>query len=74
MKMSLKKRVADFLQRAAEYEKRATRVSDVEMQNVLRELGKQYRRLAAQVADDPYCTRRAGESRPSQSKGSRTRR
>ena len=32
------------------------------MRGVLRDLAEQYRRLAAEAADDPYCTRETRET------------
>jgi hypothetical protein len=60
--MSLKNRVGEFLQRSAEYEQRAALAHDFEMRGVLRDLAEQYRRLAAEAADDPYCTRETRET------------
>ena len=62
MRVSLKNRVGEFLQRSAEYEQRAALTHDLEMRNVLRDLAEQYRRLAAEAADDHYCTRETRET------------
>jgi hypothetical protein len=53
----LEKWKKDFLRIAAEYEKRAARTPDVDMWKALREIAEQYRRLAAQAADNPHGTR-----------------
>jgi len=47
----------ELLHRAAEYDKRAAGAPDVETWKALREIAEQYRRLAAQVADNPYGSR-----------------
>ena len=54
MGKSLKVRAEEYLQIAAEHEKRAVRTSDVQTLKAVQELARQYRRLAAEASDDPY--------------------
>ena len=54
MGKSLKVRTDEYLQIAAEHEKRAVRTSDVQTLKALQELARQYRRLAVEASDDPY--------------------